>query len=116
LSGKRLLRLAERPEIHATVPAPRRGLPWQPPVWLQPWLLISLVGPVATHHWRWRDAPLQRDEQGGYRLDLPGHGPGSPAFVRLASSWRSPWIFDHWGWCELPAGPGPPGELPPAGD
>jgi len=21
--------------------------------------------------------------------------------VRLALTLRSPWIFDHWGWCEL---------------
>lgn len=103
LSGKRLLRLIRRPEIHATVPLPKNRLPWQPPAWLRPWLQVRLVGPAGAHRWRWRDAPLRRDEQGGYRLDVPDQGVGGPMFVRLALNWRSPWIFDHWGWCELPA-------------
>jgi hypothetical protein len=32
---------------------------------------------------------------------MPAATAGAPCFVRLALTLRSPWIFDHWGWCEL---------------
>lgn len=102
LSGKRMLRLAAGPECHhAGLPVPLTALPWQPPLWLRPWLRLSLVDPAGTRSWRWRDAPLQRDRVGRFHLSVPVETGGSPCFVRLALTLRSPWIFDHWGWCEL---------------
>ena len=98
LSGKRMLRLAARPERHAGLASPLEALPWRPPVWLQPWLRLSVASPAGTQSWRWRDAPLRRDQAGRLHLPVPA---GSPCFVRLALTMRSPWIFDRWGWCEL---------------
>ncbi|AGG88602.1 MULTISPECIES: PIG-L family deacetylase [Rhodanobacter] len=101
LSGRRLLRLAARPECHAGLPTLLPALPWQPPRWLRPWLRLSVVGAAGARSWRWRDAPLRCDRSGSFRLAVPaGIGTG-PCFVRLALTVRSPWIFDHWGWCEL---------------
>lgn len=103
LSGSRMHRLAARPERYFDVVAPPAGspsaLPWQPPAWLWPWLRLSVVSTAGTQSWRWRDAPLQRDSQGAYRLALPAVA--GPRFARLASNLPSLWIFDHWGWCEL---------------
>ncbi|MBQ4853396.1 PIG-L family deacetylase [Rhodanobacter sp. B2A1Ga4] len=98
LSGKRMLRLAARPECHAGLPSPLAALPWRPPRWLHPWLRLSVVGSAGVLSWRWRDAPLQRDRAGRFQLSMPV---GTPCFARLALAVRSPWIFDHWGWCEL---------------
>lgn len=106
LSSKRLYRLGARPECYVEVAAPSAhattmALPWQPPAWLRPWLQVSVASPAGTHSWRWRDAPLRRDPAG--RFHLSSAGAESPCFVRLALTLRSPWIFDHWGWCELSA-------------
>jgi len=98
LSGKRMLHLAARPERPSGLASPLAALPWRPPVWLRPWLRLSMASPAGTQSWRWRDAPLQRDQAGRLHLSVPA---GSPCFVRLALTLRSPWIFDHWGWCEL---------------
>ncbi|RCS30059.1 PIG-L family deacetylase [Rhodanobacter denitrificans] len=104
LSGKRLARLATRPERYADVAATPSGaataLPWQPPAWLRPWLRLSVASVAGVHSWRWRDAPLQRDQAGCFHL--PPAAAEHPRFVRLALTLRSPWIFDHWGWRELP--------------
>lgn len=106
LSGKRMHRLAARPECHVDVVAlpaagGATGLPWQPPCWLRPWLRLSVTGPAGTHHWRWHEAPLRRDRGGVFRLSLAHADPGHPRFARLELTLRSPWIFDRWGWCEL---------------
>lgn len=100
LSGGRMRGFASRPERYASLSAPLPRLPWQPPRWLQPWLRLSVVSAAGTASWRWAAAPLRRDEDGMWRLTLSAPGPG-PVFVRLASSLPMPWIFDHWGWCEL---------------
>jgi len=107
LSGNRLRRLAAPPERYAVVP-PRTAqtssaLPWQPPAWLRPWLRLSVVGEQGTQSWRWRDAPLRRDEKGIYQLQLTLAGGlnDTPRFVRLAWDLHAIWIFDHWGWHEL---------------
>jgi N-acetyl-1-D-myo-inositol-2-amino-2-deoxy-alpha-D-glucopyranoside deacetylase len=106
LSGGRMRQLAARPERYvgpASAPA-RPGmtsqLPWRPPAWMRPWLRVSVVSTEGARSWRWCDAPLQRNSEGGYELTLPAAAAG-PRFVRLASSLPSLWIFDHWGWCEL---------------
>ena len=103
LSGGRMRRMACRPERHAPLPASltqSSALPWRPPFWLQPWLQLSVVSPAGTHSWRWREAPLQRDESGCCYLPATAAS-GQPRFVRLALRLRTPWVFDHWGWCEL---------------
>ncbi|HET9835270.1 MAG TPA: PIG-L family deacetylase [Rhodanobacteraceae bacterium] len=74
-------------------------LPWQPPRWLRPTMVLLAV-----------------DEQGGQRLPCGTAGEaclfwrdGAPAaglarplqqpyYVKLYSSMPSPWVFDHWGW------------------
>lgn len=109
LSSRRMLRLADRPERHAGLPPPLTALPWLPPFWLQPWLRLSVVGPAGARSWRWRDAPLQRDRAGRFHLAVPAEAGGEPCFVHLALTLRSPWIFDHWGWCELSGLAGNPG-------
>ncbi|GAA0241502.1 PIG-L deacetylase family protein [Rhodanobacter caeni] len=105
LGGGRMRRFADRAERFFAVSgpgaAPGGGLPWRPPVALHPWLRLSLVDAAGARTWRWHEAPLQRDDPGGYRLS-PRHGEAaSPRFAHLALAVRSPWIFDHWGWCEL---------------
>lgn len=102
LSARRLRRLAERAERFVEVTGERAtdaALPWRPPRVLQPWLWLGVVDAAGAHAWRWRDAPLRRDGQGAYHLaSLPGAG--GPRFARLSLALPSPWIFDHWGWCE----------------
>jgi N-acetyl-1-D-myo-inositol-2-amino-2-deoxy-alpha-D-glucopyranoside deacetylase len=106
LSSRRMRALAGRPERYTGVLArPSFVLPWQPPIWLRPWLRLSLVNARGTQSWSWHDAPLQRDQCGGYRLLPTAEISGQLQFVRLASTLPSPWIFDHWGWCELPGNP-----------
>jgi N-acetyl-1-D-myo-inositol-2-amino-2-deoxy-alpha-D-glucopyranoside deacetylase len=103
LSGQRMHRLAMRAECYHTVPAaPSAVLPWQPPRWLRPWLRLSLVSAGGAQSWAWHEAPLQHVPGGGYQLSPTGGMAGQPQFARLASILPSPWIFDHWGWCELP--------------
>lgn len=119
LSGKRLTRLAARPERHVEVTASLSGdpagLPWQPSAWLRPWLQLSVASPNGTHSWRWRDAPLQRDAAGRFQL-VPEFAVGKPCFVRLALTVRSPWIFDYWGWRELSGHAVPPDATLAQGD
>ena len=107
LSGKRLRRLTERPERYVSLrdesgSAPA-ALPWQPSRWLQPWLRLEVASRAGVHRWDWRDAPLRRGADGKFRLSLPLNEQVTPRFAKLSLSLISPWIFDHWGWCELHA-------------
>jgi N-acetyl-1-D-myo-inositol-2-amino-2-deoxy-alpha-D-glucopyranoside deacetylase len=105
LSGRRMHRLAGGVERYVTIPSttphpldPGLRLPWRPRVWLRPWLRLSVVSRQGMRNWRWRDAPLQRDSDGTYRL-VDGSGEATdPRFIKLAWSLRTFWIFDHWGW------------------
>lgn len=106
LSGKRMRRLADRPECYRQrVPAQgedgTRALPWRPPAALRPWLRLTVVDGNGGREWPWSKAPLERDGEGGYVL-LPAAGDrqGMPRFVKLHMDMPSPWIFDCWGWCE----------------
>lgn len=105
LSGKRMRRLASAPERYAAlprhVPMPGTALPWQPPVWLQSRLQISLADRAGVQSWRWAAAPLRRADDGVYHLAPAAGDNVGPRFARLACDLPSPWIFDHWGWCEL---------------
>jgi len=110
LSGKRLHRLAGRPERYLALGNGARpaldsldSLPWRPPRWLQPWLRLSVVDSAGGHVWAWSDAPLQRTADGKFQLSLPERERSAPRFARLSLTLSSPWIFDHWGWCELKA-------------
>lgn len=107
LSGRRMRRLASRPErfegISGELERFQAALPWQPAAWLRPWLHLSVVGLGGTQTWRWRDAPLKRDPAGRFHLCpvLASTASPSPCFVRLALSFPALWIFDRWGWHEL---------------
>ncbi len=105
LSGARMRQLADRPERHvaqrvsSTLTNP--WLPWKPPAWSLPWLRLSVVSATQTQQWAWHDAPLQRLADGRFQLCVPEGDGTTMRFAKLSSSLRSPWIFDHWGWCEL---------------
>lgn len=112
LSGRRMRLLANRGErytreIAGTTSAPMALLPWRPRAWLSPLLRLSVVGPTGAQSWRWRDAPLLRDAEGRFQLSIPLVTADVPRYARLSLNLPSPWIFDHWGWCRLPAVAGP---------
>jgi hypothetical protein len=54
-----------------------------------------------VERWRWAQAPLQRDDAGSWRLLPSAVARQAPVFARLTLALPTPWIFDHWGWCEL---------------
>ena len=97
LSRRRMLRLANSPERYMRVHGQAQGgrLPWRPPALLRPRLRLLLATPAGVRDWLWPEAPLERENAGTWRLRQAGAG---PAFVKLHLDWRSPWIFDHWGW------------------
>ena len=106
LSGKRFGRLARRPEGHVPIgpasSAAAGSLPWRPSPLLWPRLRLTAASVSGeARQWSWHDAPLQRDGQGGWRLDWPAAPAVGACFARLSLAWPSPWIFDHWGWCAL---------------
>lgn len=104
LSAKRMRRLALSPERYKPVePFAGAGrLPWQPPAVLKPWLRLLVVSLDGARDWRWREAPLLRDADGGFRWHCPSRlSESRPVFVKLHLDWPSPWIFDHWGWHAL---------------
>ncbi|HET6586447.1 MAG TPA: PIG-L family deacetylase [Oleiagrimonas sp.] len=79
-------------------------LPWRPfRVW-HPWLQLTLAHADGVQVWPWRDAPLTVNER-GIHLTLPATVRRAPVFARLEMRCTSPWIFDHWGWCDLTAAP-----------
>ena len=103
LSGGRMRRLADRPEVFRTVePGGCDGwLPWQPSAAQRPWLRLTLADRDGARSWPWSQAPLQRHASGRWRLLAePASAPG-PRFVKLHTELPSLWIFDRWGWCEL---------------
>ena len=104
LSGRRMRRLADRPERYAEVclsPPKVDVLPWQPPTWLRPWLELGVVNPKGACRWAWAAAPLERLPDRRFRVYSSACGLTVPCFAHLSLSLRSPWIFEHWGWCEL---------------
>lgn len=106
LSGGRLRQWAERPERHERVvsspPGMIRTLPWRPSPLLWPRLRLTAVSTDGeVQQWPWLAAPLQKDGQGGWRLDCPAMPAQDTCFVRLSLALPSPWIFDHWGWREI---------------
>ncbi|CAM5278958.1 PIG-L deacetylase family protein [Rhodanobacter lindaniclasticus] len=107
LSARRLRRLAERDETFLDPDEPpsmvSAALPWHPPRGLRPWLRLDVVNPAMTQRWAWRQAPLRRAADGTLRLLLPVPARATPCFVRLSLGLHSPWIFDHWGWCQVDA-------------
>ena len=104
LSGSRMRRLAAGGEQFARLSANAASdsvLPWHPPAWLASQLCLSVVGVRQSHSWRWSQAPVERDKLGVNHLRAMGEHGDRPRFARLSLQWPSPWIFDHWGWCEL---------------
>ncbi|WP_266158420.1 PIG-L deacetylase family protein [Dyella silvatica] len=107
LSATRMRQWAGGEEWYERI-EPRQGmgtrwlLPWRPSPLLMPRLRLTLAGPGGVRDWRWRDAPLNRDNAGLYMLSLPsGTDRRGPLFIKLQLDLPSPWIFDHWGWREL---------------
>lgn len=110
LSSSRMRRLCDRAERYAVGatrmdnPATRGTLPWQPPALLVHWLRILVVDSRGARCWRWSDAPITRDPNGCYRwkgtLPERSEGANGRVFAKLFMDVPSPWIFDHWGWCE----------------
>jgi LmbE family N-acetylglucosaminyl deacetylase len=104
LSEKRMQRLALSPERYKQVELSEGNdrLPWQPLAVLRPWLRLLVVSVDSGRDWRWPEAPLARDNDGGLRLQWSaGRPPSGPIFAKLHLDWPSPWIFDHWGWHAL---------------
>ncbi len=104
LSGSRMRRLAAGGEQFArlsTNAASGGVLPWHPPAWLRSQLCLSVVDVDQARSWRWSQAPVERDRLGVNHLREMGEHDDRPRFARLSLQWPSPWIFDHWGWCEL---------------
>lgn len=99
LSGGRMHRLADRPELYREMGGARPNLPWQPSPVLRPWLTLSVADGQGVRSWSWREAPLERDGTGRHVLRLPASE--GPRFAKLHMDLPSPWIFDRWGWCEL---------------
>jgi LmbE family N-acetylglucosaminyl deacetylase len=101
LSRARMHRLALSPERYMRVGLSTGDacLPWRPLAVLKPSLRLLMITPEGGRDWRWSQAPLVADPDGGYRLQgaAPQFKPGL-AFVKLHLDWPSPWIFDHWGW------------------
>jgi LmbE family N-acetylglucosaminyl deacetylase len=101
LSGKRMHRLIDGPERYRVLSIPDEFgslRPWRPPFWLRPWLRVYVAGHAGMQIWRWRDAPLRHDSDGGYRL-IPETGAAMDCrFCKLIAHLPTPWIFDHWGW------------------
>lgn len=104
LSGARMRHFAGRPERYGR-PGPRDSndgrLPWRPSPLLQPFLRLLVANAGGVSDQPWRQWPVARDAEGGYRLDMSGLASSGPCFARLHLDWPSPWIFDHWGWCRL---------------
>lgn len=102
LSGGRMRHLADRPERFRTVEGltASGGLPWRPPAALRPWLKLTVADGAGARTWPWVRAPLERDGSGSWRLAEAPRTTG-PRFAKLHADLPSPWIFDHWGWCEL---------------
>lgn len=103
LSAGRMARMAERPErYHPLRPVTgRQQLPWRPPRLAWPWLTLTVAHTAGAGAWPWSHAPWIRTGQGGYALAVPASDAGDPRFAKLEARLPSPWIFDHWGWCEL---------------
>lgn len=109
LSGRRMRRIADRPERHVRL-TPQTAitasvLPWRPAAWLQPHLRLDVVNRAGSQPWRWPQAPLHCDQEGRYHLPVSTAvsqlaSPG-PRFVKLSVDLPSPWIFDRWGWHEV---------------
>jgi len=104
LSAGRMARLAGRAERYLPL-RPAHGLqhlPWHPSplAWL--WLSLTVADAAGSGVWPCWRAPWVRAGHGHYHLPTsPAHA-GQPRFVKLQGRLPSPWIFDHWGWCELP--------------
>jgi LmbE family N-acetylglucosaminyl deacetylase len=102
LSGARLRCLAAGAEcFDELAPALADGrLPWRPPALLQSLLWLNVVDRCGAHSWHFSQAPLRQATDGGWQLTTPMPEQGGPRFAHLGLRVPSPWIFDHWGWCE----------------
>ncbi|MBV8156058.1 MAG: PIG-L family deacetylase [Dyella sp.] len=106
LSGKRMHRLADRPERYQLIRRPEPAtagdvLPWQPAAVLHPLLHLLVADAAGVRGWPWAKAPLARDGEGRYVLHARADGAPGPCFVKLHMKLPSPWIFDRWGWREV---------------
>ncbi len=96
LSRGRLLRLVTATERYHCLAQPAAqaatGMPSRVPAWLRGFLEVLLHGDGET----W----IARVPASGRITDLIGSDASRPRprYFKLRVRWRSPWIFDHWGW------------------
>lgn len=104
LSAGRMACLAARAERYRPLAAACGSLPlpWHPsrPAW--PYLTLTVADATGGAVWPWSRAPWVRSGDGDYWLPPSPAQSGEPRFAKLQGRLPSPWIFDHWGWCELP--------------
>ncbi|HEX5305024.1 MAG TPA: PIG-L family deacetylase, partial [Dyella sp.] len=104
LSAKRMARLADRPERYLPLRPTPRGLPlpWKPSRLAWPWLTLTVADRAGGGVWSWSRAPWVRTGEGDFALPASPANADEPRFAKLQGRLPSPWIFDHWGWCERP--------------
>ncbi|MGA0587301.1 PIG-L deacetylase family protein [Dyella sp. KRB-257] len=104
LSASRMARLAARVERYLPLVAQcgRVPLPWHPPRLAWSWLMLTVADSTGGATWPWAAAPWVCSADGDYWLPSSPARSGEPRFAKLQGRLPSPWIFDHWGWCELP--------------
>ncbi|QWT22289.1 PIG-L family deacetylase [Bacillus sp. NP157] len=104
LSRKRMLGVAARPERFDRPPSSEAGdmlrLPWRPGACARTRLRVLLADGQGARHWRWADAPLEREGDDWLLALRPVPG---PCFVKLTADLSTPWIYDRYGWvCQDP--------------
>ncbi|MGA7298414.1 MAG: PIG-L family deacetylase [Rhodanobacteraceae bacterium] len=96
LSRGRLLRLVTGTEHYQCLAEPAADspavMPWKVPAMLHGFLEVLLHGDGET----W----CARVPASGWIPDVLESGASGPRprYFKLRTRWRSPWIFDHWGW------------------
>lgn len=107
LSGRRMRAMTARPERFGWLQAAGQqasgagvALPWRPARWLRPWLRLTMLDDRHAQQWRWPNAPWCQDNARG-PLPCLAQPSLQPCFIRVQLPVPTPWIFDHWGWCEV---------------
>lgn len=74
-------------------------LPWQPPGWLRPTMVLLAVDAQGGQRLSCRDVrEANLFWRGGAPAVRAAHALQVPYYVKLYSTVPSPWVFDVWGW------------------